>query len=230
MAVDLIASDAYPAPSTDELVWARARFQELEPRDLFYRVASSLVAGVIEGTESRFTRGEAVAVLLMSWNSNYYRFRKPDPSHVGQLEALVDGHWPLLMSMRSRRIDTLDQADFAAIRSLFGQFDQLLGPVGAAKAMHLLAPAVFPIWDGAITVAYRCRLGPRGTNGERYAAFMAVAADQCRMLAARVHAPADMLKALDEWNYVRYTRREVFDPVAVAAGISRPVWASCLEG
>lgn len=202
----------FPAPNPEELAWARARFQELEPRDLFYRVASTLLAGVIDGSETRFTLGEAVAVLLMSWNSNYYRFRKPDPTHVLQIETLVDGRLGFLMSMRSRRIDDLHEVDMEAVRSLFEDFDNLLGPVGAAKALHLLAPAVFPIWDGAITIAYHCRLGPRGTNGVRYTAFMAITARQCRSLATQGDAPADMLKALDEWNYVRYTRKERFEP------------------
>jgi hypothetical protein len=213
----------YPAPPPDELAWARDRFQALEPRDLFYRVASSLVTRAIGGTESQFTLGEAVAVLLMSWNSNYYRFRKPDPSHVGQIETVVEVNLAFLMSMRARRIDELSDVDFADMRLVFEQFDQLLGPVGAAKALHLLAPAVFPIWDGAIAIAYRRRLGPRGTNGERYAVFAAVTASQCRELAGHDDAPVDILKALDEWNYVRYTRGETFEEAERPSDRCRPV-------
>lgn len=35
------------------------------------------------------------------------------------------------------------------ICDLFRDFEQL-GPVGAAKALHLLAPNVFPLWDRAV--------------------------------------------------------------------------------
>ena len=64
----------------------------------------------------------------------------------------------------------------------------------------------FPIWDRTIADRYGCYLGTRGTNGRVYLNFMGMAADQCRRLRGDSTCPADVVKALDEWNYVRYTR------------------------
>ena len=102
----------------------------------------------------------------------------------------------------------MSSSDEARIVPAFVEFETLLGPVGAAKGLHLLAPEFFPIWDRTIASAYSCGLGNRGSNGARYLRFMQITADQCRMLEQDPAAPTDLLKALDEWNYVRFTKGE----------------------
>jgi hypothetical protein len=37
---------------------------------------------------------------------------------------------------------------------LFGLFRAECGPVGAGKALHVLAPNFFPLWDNAIAESY----------------------------------------------------------------------------
>jgi hypothetical protein len=90
---------------------------------------------------------------------------------------------------------------------VFDEFDTLLGPVGAAKALHLLAPAFFPIWDRTIAPKYRCGLGNRGTNGRRYIRFMRLTAALCASLGPSGTRLVDVVKAIDEWNCVTFTRR-----------------------
>ncbi|NQT74323.1 MAG: hypothetical protein HQ553_16395 [Chloroflexi bacterium] len=41
------------------------------------------------------------------------------------------------------------------IETLYTSFSQSLGPIGAAKVLHLICPAFFPLWDTKIAVAAR---------------------------------------------------------------------------
>jgi hypothetical protein len=78
-------------------------------------------------------------------------------------------------------------------------------PVAVAKALHLLAPGFFPLWDKKIAVAYRCDyyLKP----AERYIDFTRLSQGQAREL-EKVIPPAGktLLKLIDEYNYARYTK------------------------
>jgi hypothetical protein len=195
-------------PTEAEISAARRRYREVEPRDLFYRAAIDLVGRARDETSSPLSLGEALAVLLFTWNSAYYRYHPATVDHVERLERLLRARSRQLGNWRDLDIRpgplTRDEAD---IRDTFSAFETLLGPVGAAKALHLLAPRFFPIWDRTIAGAYGHSLGAAGTNAGRYLGFMRQTAGQCERLRREPGAPVDLVKALDEWNYVTYTRR-----------------------
>lgn len=140
-------------PSIQDLQRAREIFEKLEPRDLFYRVAIEVVKLAWEG-QSTLTIGEAVAVLLQTWNRAFYRYRKFDSQHFEAIEALLKKHKAVLHTLRQRSIEEFSPEDAQEIGHLFNEFDEVLGPVGAAKCLHLLAPRFFPLWDNAIAKAY----------------------------------------------------------------------------
>ena len=109
------------------------------------------------------------------------------------------------MAFRVRDITALSDDERDAIVHLFEDFEHTLGPVGAAKALHLLAPHVFPLWDRAIAAAYRLPLGPKGTNGLRYWRFVQVVKEQVPRLGSLAASGCNPLKLLDECNYGRFT-------------------------
>lgn len=191
----------------DGLLGARLRYKQVEPRDLFYRAAIDLVGRARLGSDAPLTLGEAVAVLLFSWNQAFYRYHRPSNDHVDDVEALIARHRPALDGWRATRLASETIGDRRSIEATFGDFEDLLGPVGAAKGLHLLAPTFFPIWDRTIAGAYGCGLGTRGTNAPKYVRFMQVTAAQCAELERAGGAPIDVVKALDEWNYVMFTRK-----------------------
>lgn len=199
-----------PAATVDlpSLLAARDRYRQIEPRDLFYRAAIDLIGRARRGSDAPLSLGEAVAVLLYTWNQAFYRYHPATSDHVDRLEATIARHREALNRWGTTRLrpDTLgNSTDIAAT---FTDFEDLLGPVGAAKGLHLLAPTFFPIWDRAIAAAYRCGLGKRGTNAPRYVRFMHATAEQCARLEHGSDAPRDVVKALDEWNYVMFTRKD----------------------
>jgi hypothetical protein len=90
------------------------------------------------------TVGEALAVLLRTWNSAYYRFHPPGAGHYAEVEALIETHSDWLETVTHRRIASLADADEQPLVTVFTGFEAALGPVGAAKALHILAPRFMP--------------------------------------------------------------------------------------
>ena len=98
------------------------------------------------------TPAEAIAILLFRWNA--VRCPKKRREHLERLEELISKHDACLRSFRQRSIETLTEDDKAAVLEVFSDFTAALGPVGAAKALHLLASTFFPLWDDKIATTY----------------------------------------------------------------------------
>jgi len=184
---------------------ARQAFEAHEPRDLFYRAATELVALALDGRTS-LSVAEALAVLLQTWNKMFYRYRRFDSQHFADLERLIRDHHSMLITFRQRSIQSLKQEDESEVVHVFKAFEEVLGPVGAAKCLHLLAPRFFPLWDRAIADAYSLSLRPRGRNAERYWRFMGIVKKQVQSLGGEQAIGRNPLKAIDEYNYCKHTK------------------------
>ena len=147
-----------------------------------------------------------MAVLLKTWNVTFYRFRKFDPSHFESLEHIVSGRLTELRRLRTDRIEALPDDRREEMQNLFTEFEELLGPVGASKCLHLFGPRLFPLWDRKIAEAYGLRLGKAGTNGGRYWRMIEIARDQAGQLLDKGYE-GNPLKGLDEYNYCRFTNK-----------------------
>lgn len=192
-----------PVPAISELNRAHKLYEQNEPRDVFYRVAIELL-DLARTNETTITPAEALSVLLQSWNARYYvsqhhgRFPR---EHFTGLEKLLKRHASGLATYRTRSIESLAAEDEKPIARVFADFEALLGPVGAAKALHLLAPRFFPLWDRDIATNSGCRLGLAGTNADRYWRFIEINRDECVALGGEAKRGGDLLKRLDEFNY-----------------------------
>jgi hypothetical protein len=78
-----------------------------------------------------------------------------------------------------------------------------LGRTGAAKCLHLLAPRFSPLWDAAIAKAYK---QGKGDGADQYCRFMEKTKDQVKILGGEKEIKRNPLKALDEYNFMTYTR------------------------
>jgi hypothetical protein len=181
----------------------RKAFARRESRDLFYKVAIELIDLVRRGA-TRVSLEEALAVLLQTWNRTHYRFKPFDEAHFLAIRELLRRHRSELARSLTAPIERLDAGRKDRIVACFQAFETVLGPVGAAKTLHLLAPGFFPLWDRAIATHYGVSLGSAGSNGERYWRFMDICRYQSSGLSRGTH---DRLKAIDEYNYCRYTKR-----------------------
>ncbi len=196
----------FPTPTIEEIRRARKLFEANEPRDLFYRAATELLDLAMRG-ETSLSVAEAIAVLLQTWNRRYYNRSRPfDSQHFLDIERVVSTHQQVLATFRRRSIESFGDEDEARVRRVFDSFEEVLGRVGASKALHLLAPRFFPLWDNAIAQRYGVALRERGRNADRYCRFMGIAKKQWETLGGEQAVRRNPLKAIDEYNYCRYTK------------------------
>jgi hypothetical protein len=196
-----------PMPTADELNEARERYEENEPRDLFYRVGRDLVERTRNG-QSDFTLTEAVGVVLLTWNGRFYN-RKDTPNfdvqHIAEIDALIERYRDALDAYHGRTIETLRENEQDAVEAIFNDFDLLLGPVGAAKALHVLAPRLFALWDRLIAEGASFYMDKRGLNANLYWRWMVRVQREAREVGGEAVWGAGLLKRLDELNYCRFT-------------------------
>lgn len=192
-------------PTLKQVRVARKIFESKEPRDLFYRAATALVDLSIRQRIS-MSVSEAIAVLLQTWNAMYYRFRDFDSRHFSEIQAALENHKSTLNRVRIRSIERLKDSDSHSIQRIFRDFEVVLGPVGAAKCLHLMAPCFFPLWDRAIAAAYGFHLRAIGKNAGSYWGFMRTTRKQIEGLGGERRIGRNPLKALDEYNYCRHTK------------------------
>ena len=195
----------FRTPEFDELESARVAYEADERRDLFYRTATELVDLAIREQIS-LSLAEVLAVLLQRWNEPYDRHSRFDAAHCADIERLLSEHRATLEGLRARTIEGFSDEDQGTVEALFCEFELVLGPVGAAKCLHLLAPRFFPLWDREVASAYFVSLLEPGGNGERYCRFMRIVREQCRELGGEQRLGRNPLHALDEYNYCRHTR------------------------
>ena len=195
-----LRSIGIPTITVESVKVARKDFIAGEPRNLFYEVAVELI-DLASRKMTKVSVAQALAVLLQTWNVSFYRFRKGfHAEDLAIIEALVKAHFAAIQEYRQRPIASFSSGEEHAIGSLFASFKQGLGAVGAAKCLHLLAPAFFPLWDRAIAKAYHVKLDQQG-----YLTFMHITKEQYRVLTEKGAPWPDLLKAIDEYNYCTYT-------------------------
>lgn len=228
-----------PPVGLTELERGCRKFEIVEPRDSMYRVSRFLLQQWW-GDSKKLV--DALSVLLLTWNSAFYRYGAFDESVV---EKCLTDNSVVIEAFRQREIDSFGEADYSQVERLFLAFHRALGradgkresPVGTGKALHLLAPSFFPIWDGFIADAYNCPF----TNEFPHVAYF-VFCGRIREIAIRLKKdlakrdPATsawllqkpLLKRIDEYSYVTFTlpelkrQRERRQTKTAAAKAARP--------
>ncbi len=158
------------------------------------------------GNPTDVTRG--ISRLIRSWNRFYANFG------LEAMSACIVRNQATLNGFRNRHIASLSEADTSAIRDLFKDFlvslqrkpDNRKSPVSVAKALSLVAPNFFPIWDSNIAFAYGCIYFSDSAD-EPYIKFchkMKFLADRVRDFAL-IQDDRPLLKRIDEYNISKYT-------------------------
>lgn len=200
------SSPQVAVPSAELFARATAIFHEREPRAAVYQAASLLLQAALANPE-RLSPVVAVAALIQSWNFAYYKDVSCDAAHVVDLEFALHSVRHDVAHFRQRDIASFTvEADAAQVQHVFATLESVLGRVGAAKAMHLLAPNFFPLWDNPIAQGYGFTLAAAGRNAETYLAFMQVVQRQVASVRRLLPSRPDALKALDEYNYCRFSK------------------------
>lgn len=107
----------------------------------------------------------------------------------------------------NRLLESLTDSNRATAETIFARFTDVLGPVGAAKALGLLHPTIFVMWDTEIARQY-CGSSWRRNVAATYGRFMAITTMQVRSCqGGRERFEEQLLKVIDERNYCCLTQR-----------------------
>ncbi len=192
-------------PSVDDLEKAHKIFFEKEKRDVFYRAAILLMPLALSG-QITLSAADVLEIVLQSWNSQFYRFHPWSPGHHHDIEQLVVDFQPQISAARTRSISSCSKGfngDEGWIWLTFVGFSKVLRAVGAAKALHVLAPTFFPLWDR--TIARKAYGVPLDETG--YIAMMRTVQVQEKGIGDNQTLGSDFLKLIDEYNYCYYKKR-----------------------
>jgi hypothetical protein len=206
--------DNMQIPSFTEVEKRYMAFQQREKRDAMYKTATFLVKH-FWGKPSEMA--DSLGVLLLTWNQAVYRYGLFD---FDKLEKCITSNQDLLDRYRERNILNYLPSDEQSVKHLFQQFLVALeicegnkagtkSPVAVSKALHLLSPAFFPLWDGQIAHAYDCYYSYNPQ--EKYMQFFRQMKNIAENLQHNISPPIGktLLKLIDEYNYARYTKRWV---------------------
>lgn len=91
-------------------------YEDEEPRDSMYRASSFLVQ---EWWKDQAKLADAISVILLTWNANFYRFG--GGLIFKELEAFLHANWSLIEACRKRQLLTFDEKDHSLVFELFSQ-------------------------------------------------------------------------------------------------------------
>lgn len=199
-------------PNPEDFRAGYESFRTNEARDAMYKVATFLISHF---WGKYLEMADGLGVLLLTWNQAFYRYWRFD---FVELQKCLEGNWEKIEAFRKREIYTFTESDADDVKQLFTQFLDALGitqgkgkgrksPVAVAKALHLLAPGFFPLWDNKIALAYRCNYSKK--RADKYLLFCEKMKTVAEAVGSYGDIPKDVtiLKLIDEYNYAKYTKK-----------------------
>jgi hypothetical protein len=197
-------------PNREEFIKGCEEYEKHDTRGAMYKVATFLVSH-FWGKPSDMADG--LGVLLLTWNQAFYRYGTFD---FDKLEECITENFQKIESFRNRDISSLSNSDEDVIKNLFNKFREALqidsgnvqgrkSPVSVAKALHLLAPDFFPLWDDKIARAYKCHYYKN--PAEKYVSFCNITKDMADKVKNCIsRSDKTLIKLIDEYNYSKYTQ------------------------
>jgi len=199
-------------------------------------VVYEIVIKAINEFYSSEARAIAIFTFLINWNRPWYE-QSPKGrrafnnlgEHLRDLVEAVRRVDPLLKRLNEKLIDTdvNDPEIISMITTCFNVFANICGSTGASKALHLLKPNLFVMWDEKIRNAYGV-----STSSEDYIEFLRktkrivdqvvseYAKDKGLSLSEALkeieeELKVTLLKAIDEYNYLKFTKGVSLPPLKI---------------
>ena len=204
------------------LVLGHGIYRKIEERDSMYKISTFLLESLNlkeKPFEGDIWITDALQVILLTWHNAFYRY--------GSLRSFHDN----FKSFWKKYKGTVLQPDICKkkAKSLFENLLEILkredgakSGVAVAKALHLLNPDVFPLWDGYIANAYlrektKLKFPLKDTfppeklrKFEEYWKFKLIVDKQCeflrRYMCFKNKGKRFLYKRIDELNFVLFTK------------------------
>ena len=194
-------------------------FEAKESRSRVYKISSVLIKELWQ-TWNPVDLASSLEILLLSWNKAFYRYNTLD---LQSLANVLADNQMALKAYRLRSIMDLKNCEeeknklfelfksFSLALSIKKKDTNIRSTVSVVKALHLLAPDFFPLWDKAIaeTLGFRYANNP----AEKYWEFCLEMQSVIKQLGdykAEIipdnNNDKTILKKLDEYYYCLYTK------------------------
>lgn len=180
-----------------------------EPRAFCYDLATQFVTEAKQEAPNDWydhcNTVKGVLLLLFTWNFAARQTKKLNFDNVGKL---IRSNKKDLEFLEQFSVENVGDHAWGVIKRVFAKFKRLLGQTGASKALSLLNPHLFVMWDTAIRKRLRKELIPGINNGQRpehYVIFLKgirSIIDQYR-LPKKLPRGCVVAKKIDEYNYVK---------------------------
>jgi len=182
-------------------------FQD-EPRYFCYELATELIDKAKSSPESWYLNEntiKGILILLFTWNFAAIETKKLNFKNVGKILQECEQD---LKELESYSIESIDTKIEEKIKNVFGKFKELMGQTGASKALSLLNPKLFVMWDTKIRKRLNKELIKGINNGETpasYLKFLYGIKDIIEKYNIKDKLPqsANVAKKIDEYNYVK---------------------------
>jgi len=199
-----------------------------EPRAFCYDLASQLVNQAKKYTGDNWYTDEntikGLLLLLYTWN---FAARETKRLSFENVRNLLCQNQVKLRSLENVSIRTADDHSWALIEDVFDSFRSRLGQTGASKALSLLNPGLFVMWDTGIRKRLNRELIPgieNGQSGKYYVNFLKGIQNiiEKYRLEEKLPPNSQIAKKLDEYHYVKivmnrglkYRRKSVSDIIS----------------
>ena len=180
-----------------------------EPRAFFYDLAAQFISQAKKTADEDWYGDiktiKGVLLLLFTWNFAAQKTKRLNFQNICKLirETKDD-----LTFLEKYSIRTADDGAWDIIKGVFEKFRSLLGQTGASKALSLLNPELFVMWDTEIRKRLNKELIPgisNGESGEYYVIFLKGIQKIIEEYRIAEKLPQDSViaKKMDEYNYVR---------------------------
>jgi hypothetical protein len=184
-----------------------------EPRAFIYDLAEGLLIEAKKASPGDWYEDERVVkgilLLLYTWN---FAARETKKLSIENLGPLVTASKKNLQFLEGYDIISADEGAWPRVETTFDIFRPICGQTGASKALSLLNPRLFVMWDTGI----RSWLGTHlirgignGETGEKYALFLRGSQRIIGEYHLKEKLPPDsnVAKKFDEYNYVQMVMR-----------------------
>ena len=186
----------------------------MEPRAFCYDLATQFIEDAkqssVEDWYDDIRTIKGILLLLFTWN---FAARKTKQLTFGNVGQLLRTSKKELRSLEGYSIQNADSDTWPVFEQIFARFGKILGQTGASKALSLLNPNLFVMWDTAIRKRLNKELIPGIQNGqkpEHYIIFLQgiqVIINKYH-IAEKLPTGSIVAKKIDEYHYVRMVLRQ----------------------
>jgi len=150
---------------------------------------------------------DAIVILLFCWNFAAQITKKLTRE---KIRRVIIKSMPLLKKVEHCNITNLEKINKKDIIIIFNNFKHIFGQTGASKALNLLNPQFFVMWDTKIRQGMRKQIKgiKNGGSGKEY--FIFLEGIQQIIIANHLtnyYKPNEIAKRIDEYNYVTMVKK-----------------------